>query len=303
LLIIALATSPKWAPSLLPKQVQLNSAELLIRDKELTYIEAPADRQRVEKKPDTDKISDKDRIATKRPTTVDRKTLDELRDNRRPGSPGQTGPKGPTPQPVVPPQAQMAQGGAPAAPQPPAPSQAPQTMARLESPPGAAPSNKSAFSTGMAPGESIQQAARAAAAGRVGGMTHVGGGGDYGSGLGVNSRRINSDMDILSDTMGVDFGPYLARIRHDIQINWENLMPEVARPPLYKQGKVMVQFAILKNGEVAGMRLVGPSGDVSLDRAAWGGIQGSNPFPPLPTEFRGSYLALRCSFYYNRDVD
>ena len=68
-----------------------------------------------------------------------------------------------------------------------------------------------------------------------------------------------------------------------------------------KKGKVSIEFAIMKDGSVAGMRLVSPSGDVSFDRAAWGGITGSNPFPPLPSEFRGKYLALRFHFYYNPD--
>ncbi|MGZ4820225.1 MAG: hypothetical protein ACXVZM_01380, partial [Terriglobales bacterium] len=29
-----------------------------------------------------------------------------------------------------------------------------------------------------------------------------------------------SNMDILSDTMGVDFGPYLSRVLHDVRLNW-----------------------------------------------------------------------------------
>jgi TonB family protein len=111
--------------------------------------------------------------------------------------------------------------------------------------------------------------------------------------------KLRSDYDVMSDTMGVDFGPYLARILHTVRENWINLIPEVARAPLMKQGKVSIEFAILKDGSVAGMRVIAPSGDGSLDRAAWGGITGSNPFPPLPTEFRGQYLALRFHFYYN----
>jgi TonB family protein len=55
----------------------------------------------------------------------------------------------------------------------------------------------------------------------------------------------------------------------------------------------------MKDGKVAGMRIIGPSGYVSLDRAAWGGITASSPFPPLPNEFKGPYLALRFHFYYN----
>jgi len=99
--------------------------------------------------------------------------------------------------------------------------------------------------------------------------------------------------------MGEDFGPYLSRVLHDVRENWYNLIPEIARAPLMKRGKVSIEFAILKDGRVAGMKLAAGSGDVALDRAAWGGVTGSNPFPPLPSEFSGQYLALRFHFYYN----
>jgi TonB family protein len=98
--------------------------------------------------------------------------------------------------------------------------------------------------------------------------------------------------------MGVDFGPYLARVLHDVKQNWYNLIPESA---MMKKGKVSIEFAILKDGKVAGMQLSSTSGDVALDRAAWGGITASNPFPPLPSEFGGQYLTLRFRFYYNPD--
>jgi len=47
------------------------------------------------------------------------------------------------------------------------------------------------------------------------------------------------------------------------------------------------------------MKLVVPSGDVALNRAAWGGITASSPFAPLPAEYKGPFLALRFRFYYN----
>ena len=291
LVLIALITSPRWLA--LAPPLRARSAEELIRGKELTYLDLPHDRQKVEKPPDTSHISDKNRIATRRPT-VDRKTLEDLRDSARPGPPGPPVSAGPSAQaPTAPSQLVQAQPG----PQSQAePRSALQTQARLEPP--FMPSQPG-FGTSMTPGQAIQQAARAAAAGRIGGMTG-GSGGDYGLGSG-SAGHIDSDLDILSDTMGVDFGPYLSRVLHDVRINWYNLIPEVARPPLLKKGKVAITFVILKNGQISGLQLAGGSGDVSLDRAAWGGIQGSNPFPPLPADFRGPYLALRFHFYYNPD--
>jgi hypothetical protein len=49
------------------------------------------------------------------------------------------------------------------------------------------------------------------------------------------------------------------------------------------------------------MILESPSGDTSLDRAAWGGITGAS-YPPLPKGFKGPFLELRFGFYYNTDL-
>lgn len=111
----------------------------------------------------------------------------------------------------------------------------------------------------------------------------------------------HQNVDILSDTRGVDFGPYLGGVLEKVRLNWYSLIPEVARPPRMQKGKVSIEFSIMKDGSVHAMRLVSPSGDISMDRAAWGGITGSNPFSPLPAEFDGKFLALRFHFYYNPD--
>lgn len=103
-------------------------------------------------------------------------------------------------------------------------------------------------------------------------------------------------VEILTDTLGVDFNSYLSRVRDDIRQHWYQLIPESAST---RRGKVVLEFAILKDGSVTGLRLVGSSGDVALDRPAYGSIAGSNPLPPLPVEFKGPYIGLRFSFYYN----
>ena len=72
---------------------------------------------------------------------------------------------------------------------------------------------------------------------------------DYGLGQGRQGEAIGP-MEVLSDTMGVDFGPYLARVQHDARENWYRFIPDAARPPLMKKGKVAIEFAILKDGSV-----------------------------------------------------
>jgi len=147
------------------------------------------------------------------------------------------------------------------------------------------------------PGQEIQQMARNAT--RPGQY-----GGDYGSGAPVPHEGNQGAVDVLSDTLGVNFGPYIQRVIYDTKKAWYPIIPEVARPPLNKQGRVGIRFKILPNGSVApgSMHLDGPSGDVSLDKAAWAAITYAG-YPPLPKDFKGPYLELRFIFLYNIQPD
>jgi len=291
LIIITVALAPKYFP--FHRMIAVRTAEDLLRERQATFIELPPDEQKVTARPNSKFLSDKDRVAMSRAPQIDRKTLQELRDMRRPGSPAPPAPPAQAPAlaQAAPPQQQAQQGPPQQAPPKPAPTES----AELRSPPLSA---KQAFGAAMSPGSAIENAARGAAASRGG---YGGSGGDYGASFPTGGSVRMGNLDVLSDTMGVDFGPYLARVLNDVRRNWYQLIPEVARAPLMKRGRVAIEFAIMKDGSVAGMRLVDPSGDVSLDRAAWGGITASNPFQPLPGEFRGQFLALRFRFFYNPD--
>jgi TonB family protein len=301
--IFAIAIAPKYFPD--RKAILVATPEQMIADRQLTYLDLPKDNQKLDRRPNTNVISDKDRIATRHGPELNRSELQKILDSGRPGPPGAPGRPGPMVPPSPPPQMvqgqqqqQNNQNGNGLS----APNSSQNQMARLQSmPPAGRGGNALAAAAGaVSPGSAIQQAARAAASAPHVGGGYGGAGGDYGLG-GRAPGKVVSNMEIMSDTMGVDFGPYLSRVLHDVRLNWYNLIPEVARAPLMKQGKVSIEFAILQNGRVAGMKLIGPSGDVSLDRAAWGGITASDPFPPLPQEFRGQYLALRFHFFYNPD--
>ncbi|HKV94227.1 MAG TPA: TonB family protein [Candidatus Angelobacter sp.] len=148
----------------------------------------------------------------------------------------------------------------------------------------ASPSNSfNKYGADMSPGAAIQQAAKAAV------ENHPN------LGVGTVGKQFGS-LDILSDTRGVDFGPYLTGVLENVRKNWYRLIPESAAT---KKGKLAIEFAITKDGQVADMRLVASSGDVALDRPAWGSITASRPFKPLPDKFTGQYLALRFRFFYN----
>jgi len=152
----------------------------------------------------------------------------------------------------------------------------------------------------LTPGQAIQQSLQSAArAGRYG--SGAGSGGGYGEGNGQFSNlQPNFSTEgpiILSDTLGVDFGPYLARVVYIVRRNWYAVIPESAR--LGEKGRVGIVFEILKDGSVPQLRLVASSGADPLDRAALAGIRASIPFPPLPDEFTGNHLVLQFIFLYN----
>lgn len=284
-----------FSPQLLPNWAQphLLRAQDLAMTKEPTYLELPQDLQKPPAKVQADKLSDKNRIAqTTRP--IDRKTLDELRAARLRGNQTPPGPQAPQmPQQQAMPQQAMPQG-APAPQRQANPQSAMNNFPQQRVQPQEQPPTNPFKMPGSA-GAAIAQATRNAS--RVG---SVGGGGGAGYGLGPTDRNAAmGPFDVLSDTQGVDFGPYLSRVLQSIKANWYNLIPEEARAPLLKHGKVAIRFLITPNGKVAGMFVEMPSGDVPLDRAAYGGITASDPFSPLPHEFHGPYLALRITFFYN----
>jgi TonB family protein len=263
--------------------------------KDLTFLELPSDLQKVPHTPKTNIASDKDRIAMTRHPELDVKELRKILATPPPGRPGVSAPQQQE-------QSQPAQGSAgfaqnqPPA-QPPQPAPNPQ-IAQLQTP--ATPNAASVFkkySGPMSADSALRQATEGVAAKRATGQ--LGDNGDFGLGTGAHGRQVGN-LEILSDTMGVDFGPYLQRVLHDVRQNWYNAIPESAE---MKHGNLIIEFAITKDGKVAGLRLVAGSGDVPLDRAAWAGITASDPFPPLPTEFGGQYLALRFRFYYNPTKD
>lgn len=293
-----------WNFKLIQKYVPFHTVVVVpqnfAKDHGITALTLPPDEQKVTHKPKTDIISDKDRQAmTKHPELE--KDLRKVLPSPLPGFPGLRGPQvaqaSPPSQAMMQNPPSMQPQGAPA-------QQRPQfetnQNAQLQAP-AQRTNSFSKYTQGMSAGSAIRQATQDAAAQR--GTGGGGQGGDLGLGTGARGRQYGS-LEVLSDTLGVDFSSYLERMRISIYKHWYEVLPESVLPPTYKKGKLMIEFAILEDGSVAGMKLVAPSGDSALDRAAWGGITGSNPFPPLPPEFvrnGGHVLALRCTFTYNPD--
>jgi len=120
----------------------------------------------------------------------------------------------------------------------------------------------------------------------------------YGLGVGTIGRTVEG-VEILSNTPGVELAPYLRVVVQNINRNWRDQIPASGM----RKGKLAIEFAIMKDGNLVDMWLVSRPGgpdDEAMARMAWTSITKSNPFPPLPGEFTGSFLALRFHFDYSQ---
>jgi TonB family protein len=217
-------------------------------------------------------------------------------------------PPPPTPTPVQPkpepPKRELPSAPAPQVvtptPQPPQGNQGelPKTPLKLETPSMPVPQSGLVLPKQGSPGSAIRDAERSLkpnAPVPIGGGGPIGGVGRGGGGRGSAGGAI----EMLTDTEGVDFNDYLRRVYIIVKGNWFAVMPSSVQ--LGDNGEVSLTFKIYQNGSVVDSdpRLVYGSGKEPLDRAAVSSIRASNPFPPLPGQFKAPYIELRYTYCYN----
>lgn len=124
-----------------------------------------------------------------------------------------------------------------------------------------------------------------------------------GGGGGVISDGDNGDpsavgnMQLLSDPQNVDFKPYMQQLLAVVRRQWFAIIPQIARTG--RQGIVVLQFSVDRRGQVPKLVIANTSGTVAFDQAAVASVSASNPFPPLPAEYKGTEIRLQLAFSYN----
>ena len=295
------------APHLFPETARMLELEAKPKPQpQTTMLYFPRDLLRPARRPpNTNNLSDKNRHAEGKSPVINKNGLHMpyIRGNSRlPEIAG--GRHAPTPPPAPPaskPQPKtMAQAAQPAPPSPPPPKKEENEEAQLRLMNVKPPSTKGDPNFHMpisTPGQEIQQSLQAAMQDRNNSGASVGSGDSAYQLQNINPNFSTSGPIILSDTRGVNFGPYLARVVYIVRRNWYAVIPESAR--LGEKGRVALVFEILKDGSVPQLRLLASSGSSALDRAALASIRASNPFPPLPAQFTGKHLVLEFIYFYN----
>lgn len=108
-------------------------------------------------------------------------------------------------------------------------------------------------------------------------------------------------VEILTDTRGVDFGPYIRQILQIDSSSWHKLLLQDTSAPT-SQGWTLIRFTIAPDGTISAMHLDDSSHQPALDRAAWGSITSIGKLPPLPKNFNGPNLELRLRFNVSADA-
>jgi TonB family protein len=152
------------------------------------------------------------------------------------------------------------------------------------------------------PGGSVEDAVKAlnrsaAPSGSANEVTFDQGGSGPGLNLPASPGRAQGGIKLLSNPEGVDFRPYLIQVMAAIRRNWFAVYPEAAKTGM--RGEVVLQFRVAKGGLVAKVVYSGQSPSKALNEAAVSAISASNPFPPLPGEFKGDHIDLQMRFLYN----
>lgn len=97
----------------------------------------------------------------------------------------------------------------------------------------------------------------------------------------LTAARLNSSEDVEEEdndqgsTSGVNFGPYMAKIKRDIQAKW---IPQKG----FEDRRVVVVFSITRDGSIKDAEVVGTSGVDSVDKTALEALHLASPLPPLP---------------------
>jgi TonB family protein len=110
-------------------------------------------------------------------------------------------------------------------------------------------------------------------------------------------------LEVLSDTKGINFAPYLEEVVHATQQNWRTITMDSSRYRLTGPVEVVVEFSIRRDGSVDGLKLDAASGNAALDRAAREAVTDSSPLLPLPEEFPEQHIELRIHFHQNSSND
>jgi TonB family protein len=109
--------------------------------------------------------------------------------------------------------------------------------------------------------------------------------------------RSKGEVELLSKFKGPDVPLYMVHLFRKVQSQPSFAMAKA--PPINLHGESMVEFSILKDGDLEYAKLVQSCGDPAVDQSLLTAIQAAAPFRPLAADFKGKHLKLRWHLMLN----
>ncbi|MFQ5904789.1 MAG: energy transducer TonB [Candidatus Binatia bacterium] len=108
-------------------------------------------------------------------------------------------------------------------------------------------------------------------------------------------RAGNKEGAVRLDTREPKYISYFTSIKRAIELVWEYPEPALRHG---LQGKLVLEFTILRNGNLEGTRLIRSSGFSVLDQEALRAVKTASPFHPIPPWIGKTRLDIIASFEY-----
>lgn len=127
----------------------------------------------------------------------------------------------------------------------------------------------------------------------------VGGGGAAGTGT-LDRGGIEGDP-VPLETRDPRYHDYFDRIRRMIQAKWGYPCADgvpLARECVRREGQLVIEFGIAKDGGVPFIQLLRSSGSANMDDFAMNAVRLASPFPPVPDSIGRKGLPVLATFRY-----
>ncbi len=96
----------------------------------------------------------------------------------------------------------------------------------------------------------------------------------------------------VSNSCAIDFTPYMTVLKAKVRSFWN-------APELQSSLKTIINFEVVKDGNIQHPVVKQSSGFQNADEAALQAIQKASPFAPLPLLYRGKYIEINFTFNIN----
>ncbi len=96
---------------------------------------------------------------------------------------------------------------------------------------------------------------------------------------------------------GARFPWYVEAVRRRISSNW---LQSTVDPSVRWAPRVVIQFQVLRDGQVPNIQMLRSSGIASVDNSALRAIRDSSPLERLPSEYAGSHVMVEFWFDFRR---